>query len=193
MKIEIDRLTLVQARDALDLAQALCEKSVHHGQLLTAYTALREALAAPQPEQQVPVTIDNIVGSAMRRYLRVCSSGGMSSKNTKIVQANVDEAERLGYFELAIAEAILADRRRQADRIAELEAEVIRFRTDAMNEKAARQALEQQLAAREPLTDDEWFKFWGDCDEIPGDSVYPEFLELARIVEAYYGIQKDPA
>lgn len=53
--------------------------------------------------------------------------------------------------------------------------------------------LEQQLAARVPLTDDEWFKFWGDCDEIPGDSVYPEFLELARIVEVYYGIQKDPA
>lgn len=50
--------------------------------------------------------------------------------------------------------------------------------------------LEQQLAARGPLTDDEWFEFWKNCDEIPGDSVYPEFLELARIVEAYYGIPK---
>lgn len=40
--------------------------------------------------------------------------------------------------------------RKQAQRIAELEAEVERFRQHAMNEKAARQALEQQLEAQQP-------------------------------------------
>jgi hypothetical protein len=38
--------------------------------------------------------------------------------------------------------------RKQAERIAELESEVDRFHSDAMNEKSARQSLEQQLAGR---------------------------------------------
>jgi hypothetical protein len=45
--------------------------------------------------------------------------------------------------------------RKQAQRIAELEAEVERFRQHALNEKAARQALEQQPAALVPLTDEQ--------------------------------------
>lgn len=56
-------------------------------------------------------SIETIVSDAMRRYLRVCSSGGMSRKTVQTVQANVDEAERLGYFKIAIAAAILAERK----------------------------------------------------------------------------------
>lgn len=37
---------------------------------------------------------------------------------------------------------------------------------------------------RQPLTDEQWFKFWEECDAIPGDSIFPEFLQIARAIEA---------
>lgn len=42
--------------------------------------------------------------------------------------------------------------------------------------------------ASRPLTDDEWFDFWRDNDAAPGSSVFPEFLRLARAIEAAHGI-----
>ena len=39
-------------------------------------------------------------------------------------------------------------------------------------------------AVREPLTDAEWFAFWDNCDLVDGGSVFPEFLHLARAIEA---------
>lgn len=69
---------------------------------------------ATQPLEQKPVEIDGIVSEAMRRYLRTCQSGGMSRKRAEFVQACVDDAERLNYFKLAIAQAILSDRAHQA-------------------------------------------------------------------------------
>lgn len=70
-----------------------------------ARAALSQRAEVPQ---QTSANFDDVIPTAIRRYLRRCSSGGMSKKQIDIVQANVDEAERLGYFKLAIAEAMLA-------------------------------------------------------------------------------------
>ena len=68
------------------------------------------ALLAPQAEPVRPANFDGVIPTAIHGYLRRCSSGGMSKKHVDIVQANVDEAERLGYFKLAIAETMIAAR-----------------------------------------------------------------------------------
>ena len=69
------------------------------------------AQAAPQQSEVASSSIfDGVIPAAIRSYLRTCSSGGMPKKNIDIVQVNVDEAERLGYFKLAIAEAVIASR-----------------------------------------------------------------------------------
>lgn len=47
-----------------------------------------------------------VIPNAIRGYLRRCSSGGMPKEHIDIVQANVDEADRLGYFKLAIAQTL---------------------------------------------------------------------------------------
>lgn len=67
------------------------------------------ALAGRQEVLQRPLAnFDGVIPNAMLGYLRRCSSGGMPKNHIDIVQANVDEAERLGYFKLAIAEAMLS-------------------------------------------------------------------------------------
>ena len=82
-----------------------------------AITALRQCLQSDtdveqQPSAQEQTTrlahLDGVIPNAIRGYLRRCSSGGMPKKQIEIVKANVDEAERLGYFKLAIAQAMLA-------------------------------------------------------------------------------------
>lgn len=67
--------------------------------------------AGDEPEERIQIKA--IVSEAMHRYLRVCSSGGMSKRRIDTVMASVEDAERLGYFDLAIAQAILADRARR--------------------------------------------------------------------------------
>lgn len=77
-------------------------------------------------------------------------------------------------------------------RIAELEAEVTRFRADAMNEKSARQSLGRQLAAREPLTDEQKRAKWigATIEQCTHENCY--FRGIAD-AEAYHGITKDPS
>ena len=45
-----------------------------------------------------------------------------------------------------------------------------------------------QPAKRVRLTDDEWFEFWDNCQAIPSDSSFPEFLQIARAIERAHGI-----
>ena len=71
---------------------------------------LAELVEAQQSEVASSSIFDGVIPAAIRRYLRKCSSGGMSKKHIDIVQINVDEAERLDYFKLAIAEAVIASR-----------------------------------------------------------------------------------
>jgi len=61
-----------------------------------------------QGGQVPPIKLDDLIPNAMRRYFRVCSSGGLSKKTIDKVMVYVEEAERLNYFKLAIAEAMLA-------------------------------------------------------------------------------------
>ena len=79
--------------------------------------------------------------------------------------------------------------RKQADRTAELEAEVERFRADAMNERAARQALERQLAALVPLTDGHKREMWKSAtiDQCSHENCY---LRGISDSEAAHGITK---
>ncbi len=71
---------------------------------------LAALVEAQQSEVASSSIFDGVIPAAIRRYLRKCSSGGMSKKHIDIVQINVDEAERLDYFKLAIAEAVIASR-----------------------------------------------------------------------------------
>lgn len=71
---------------------------------------LAALVEAQQSEVASSSIFDGVIPAAIRSYLRKCSSGGMSKKHIDIVQINVDEAERLDYFKLAIAEAIIASR-----------------------------------------------------------------------------------
>jgi len=48
----MNRLIMQQALDALDMAQALLERSRHHDQILNAYKSLREELAKPDQEEK---------------------------------------------------------------------------------------------------------------------------------------------
>ena len=74
-------------------------------------TCAMRAQAAPQQSEVASSSIfDGVIPAAIRSYLRKCSSGGMPKKHIDIVQINVDEAERLDYFKLAIAEAVIASR-----------------------------------------------------------------------------------
>ena len=50
--ITVSRELLRQVLEALDLAQALLEKSSHHGTTLSAYNALRAALEQTAPVQE---------------------------------------------------------------------------------------------------------------------------------------------
>jgi hypothetical protein len=34
------------------------------------------------------------------------------------------------------------------------------------------------------LTKEEWFDFWDECEFVDGESVFPEFFELAQAIEA---------
>ena len=69
--------------------------------------AYKAGMSAAVPHMHIN-KLDGLIPNAIRGYLRRCSSGGMSKKQIDTVQANVDEADRLGYFKLAIAEAILS-------------------------------------------------------------------------------------
>ena len=71
---------------------------------------LAALVEAQQSEVASSSIFDGVIPAAIRSYLRKCSSGGMSKKHIDIVQINVDEAERLDYFKLAIAEAVIASR-----------------------------------------------------------------------------------
>jgi hypothetical protein len=73
-------------------------------------------------------------------------------------------------------------------RIVDLDAEVARFRADAMNERSARRSLEQQLAARAPLTDDELWSLWNSQADDAMDQVAA--IAFARAIEAAHGIAK---
>lgn len=90
--------------------QLLLERAgirARYARILAAAPTIQAAL---QPEAVPSATFDGVIPAAIRSYLRRCSSGGMSKKHIDIVHANVDEAERLGYFKLAIAEAVIASR-----------------------------------------------------------------------------------
>lgn len=53
----------------------------------------------------VPVQwIDEAVNAGIARYLRVCSSGGMSSRQIDLVKTHVSEMLRLKYVRLALGE-----------------------------------------------------------------------------------------
>jgi len=51
--ITIDRATLEQALEALDLAQSLLEKSRHHSKIIEAYTVIRQAVATDDVVQKI--------------------------------------------------------------------------------------------------------------------------------------------
>ena len=91
-------------------------------------------------------------------------------------------------MEMYAKEAVRIACQMHADRIAELESEVVRFRADAMNERSARQSLEQQLAARAPLTDEQIAQA---CDKVL--CIHPTAVttqDIARAIEAAHGITK---
>ena len=75
------------ALEALDLAQALLEKSNHHVKILDAYTAIKEALA--QPAQQEPVAFDV--------WLQECESMTMAVQHgVKFLLMPEESAVRIG-------------------------------------------------------------------------------------------------
>ena len=79
--------TLKLALEALDLAQFLLEKSNHHGKILDAYTAIKEALA--QPAQQEPVAFDV--------WLQECESMTMAVRHgVKFLLMPEESAVRIG-------------------------------------------------------------------------------------------------
>jgi hypothetical protein len=80
---------------------------VHDNARLRAEVQALRGVVPAVPKVQL-THFDGVIPSAVRGYLRRCSSGGMPKKQIDAVQFNVDEAERLGYFKLAIAEAMLA-------------------------------------------------------------------------------------
>lgn len=96
---------------SLDMAYSVL--TMHEARLadlrkrLSPETSEQRAAQAPNASVARLPQLDGVVPNAIRGFLRRCSSGGMSKKQIDIVQANVDEAERLGYFKLAIAEALL--------------------------------------------------------------------------------------
>jgi hypothetical protein len=82
-------------------------------------------------------------------------------------------------------------------RVVELDAEVERFRADAMNEKTARQLLERQLAAqRKPLEEsdrDKIFRQYAGANDngVPYLCCYREgFRHIVEAIEAAPGITK---
>ena len=60
--IQVKRATVEQWLEALDLAQALLEKSNHHSKILDAYTAIKEALAQPAQEPMAYGMWDTMIG-----------------------------------------------------------------------------------------------------------------------------------
>lgn len=108
----------------------------------------------PQPAQQTQAgsaAKGAIMGAAYDfRDAHISGSSNLKRSAHAALEDAVDTALNLSPKQdpdaLHLAAMDLA--RKQMDRIADLEAEVARFRADAMNEKSARQAVEQQLAAR---------------------------------------------
>jgi hypothetical protein len=94
----------------IDQAKGSYDYNVRHGA-----STVRVLFLRPQPAQadaaqggRVPaIKLDHLIPNAMRRYFRVCSSGGLPKKTIDKVMVYVEEAERLNYFKLAIAEAML--------------------------------------------------------------------------------------
>jgi hypothetical protein len=50
------------------------------------------------------------------------------------------------------------------------------------------QLIKGKLKSIAALSDDEWFDIWEDSPDIPGESIYPEFMEVVRLVEKQYNI-----
>lgn len=213
------KAAMQQALDALEISlPAKCadqpdrlylqERDKHR----TAIAALREALAAPanqlddinvadmgapQPVQQEPVAwVWNPASEAWERvhvfgFWQPGAIYAFGPTPPADPQPATQPAPQQDPDALHLAAMDLA--RKQMDRIEALEAEVTRFRTDAMNEKSARKAMEQQLAARVPLTDEQikilWEKSTGQKLPNMGPSV-GQLLSVTRAIEAAHGITK---
>jgi hypothetical protein len=173
MKIKIDRTVVQHAIEALRCCYGYSESAIE--KISSAITNLSEALVASQnqlddidvadmaapnsveidgiktdPAQQDPAAyLDEEINCA---YTPEGLDGG-SAHGLIPLYATPQPAQQQEPDALHLAAMDLA--RKQAQRIAELEAEVERFRQHALNEKAARQALEQQPAALVPLTDEQ--------------------------------------
>jgi hypothetical protein len=61
--ITIDRATLEQALEALDLAQSLLEKSRHHSKIIEAYTVIRQAVATDDVVQKIISKLEHAVAT----------------------------------------------------------------------------------------------------------------------------------
>lgn len=144
-----------QALDALEYAHATCPYERARQDRATA--DLRKAIAQAEKAEPAAWAISYDGGKTPYSLweggdgalldLEIKRMGGSAQKMalytaSPAAQPSQQEPDRLHLAAMDLA-------RKQAGRINELEAEVERFRADAMNEKSARQSLEQQLAALE--------------------------------------------
>jgi len=132
---------------------------------------------AQQPAQQEPAAIVKwqLGGSLVAHLVGDVQEGDLLYPGPQPAPQQDPDALHLAAMDLASNWVL---------RIAELETEVALFRANAMTEKAARQALEQQLAARAPLTHGEIVDL---CD---GALTTWEQVKVARAIEAAHGITK---